>query len=77
VRCMLPQLDRKSWASRMLKMARELAGHCYRPQMIEAMPRANGFPEASEFIEQPHIRNELRNIAVRAGRRDETEHSIR
>ena len=61
----------------MMKMARELAGHGHRPQMIEAMLVANGFREAPEFIEQLHIRNELRDIALRAGRRDESERAIR
>jgi len=61
----------------MMKMARELAGHGHRPQMIEAMLVANGFREAPEFVDQPHIHNELRDIALRAGRRDETERAIR
>jgi hypothetical protein len=33
--------------------------------MIEAMLTASGHPEAAEFIDQPHIRNELRDIADR------------
>jgi hypothetical protein len=55
----------------MIKMARELAAHGHRVQMIEAMLAANGYPEAADFIDQPHILNELRDIAVRAGRREE------
>jgi len=45
--------------------------------MIEAMLAANGYPEAADFIDQPHISNELRDIALRAGRREETKRSIR
>jgi hypothetical protein len=59
----------------MLKMARELAGHGHRPQMIEAVLHANGFHEAVEFIEQPHIIRELGDIADRARRHEETEPS--
>jgi hypothetical protein len=61
----------------MLTKARELAAHGHRIQMIETVLTANGYPEAAEFIDQPHIRNELRDIALRAGRRDEIERSIR
>ena len=61
----------------MLKMARELAAHGHRAQMIESILVANGFREAPELIDQPHIRNELRDIALRAGRRDEAERSMR
>jgi hypothetical protein len=60
-----------------MKMARELASHGHRPQMIEAMLVANGFQEAQEFIHQPHIMRELRDIADRARRREETERAIR
>ncbi|MBV9393510.1 MAG: hypothetical protein JOZ84_03775 [Methylobacteriaceae bacterium] len=60
-----------------LKMARELAGRGHRPQRIEALLSANGYPEAAEFIDQPHIHHELRDIALRAGRREETESAIR
>ena len=61
----------------MLTMARELAAKGHRIQMIEAMLAANGFAEAGEFIDQPHIWNELRDIVLRAGRRDEAERSMR
>jgi hypothetical protein len=61
----------------MLKMARELASRGHRPQMIESVLAANGYPEAAEWIDMPHIRNELRDIALRAGRRDESERAIR
>ena len=61
----------------MLTMARELAAKGHRIQMIEAMLAANGYPEAAEFIDQPHIRNELKDIALRGGRREETERAIR
>ena len=43
------------------------------PQMIEAILHAKGFYEAGEFMEQPHIVRELRDIADRARRREETE----
>jgi hypothetical protein len=56
----------------MLKMARELAGHGHRPQMIEAMLAANGYPEALEFVAQPHVIKELQEIASRARQREET-----
>jgi len=31
--------------------------------MIEAVLRANGFPEAAEWIDQPNIHKELKDIA--------------
>jgi hypothetical protein len=31
--------------------------------MIETMLRANGFPEAAEWMDQPHIHKELKTIA--------------
>jgi hypothetical protein len=34
--------------------------------MVEAVLRANGFPEAAEWIDQPHIYKELKDIAERA-----------
>jgi hypothetical protein len=52
----------------MLKIARELAGHGHRLQMIEALLEANGFHEAYGFLDQPHIHNELVGIADRARR---------
>jgi hypothetical protein len=52
----------------MLKMARELARHGHRLQMIEAVLEANGFHEAYGFLNQPHIHNELLDIADRARR---------
>jgi hypothetical protein len=60
----------------MMKLARELVGHGHRPQMIETVLAVNGFPEAMEFIDQPHIMRELKDIALRAGRREDTEPSI-
>jgi hypothetical protein len=33
--------------------------------MVEAVLRANGFPEAVEWIHQPHIYKELKDIAER------------
>jgi hypothetical protein len=52
----------------MLKMARELARHGHRLQMIEAVLEANGFHEAYGFLDQPQIHNELLDIADRARR---------
>jgi hypothetical protein len=34
--------------------------------MIEAVLAANGFPEAAEWIDRPHIHKELKSIADRA-----------
>jgi hypothetical protein len=31
--------------------------------MIEAVLKANGFPEATEWIYQPHVHKELKDIA--------------
>jgi hypothetical protein len=50
----------------MLDRARELAARGHYPMMIEAVLKANGFAEADEWIDQPHIRRELRDIADRA-----------
>ena len=50
----------------MLERARELAGRGHYPMMIEAVLTANGFPEAAEWIDQPHVFNELKEIAHRA-----------
>jgi hypothetical protein len=66
-----------SGVAEMIKMARELASHGHRPQMIESVLHANGFHEAAEFVEQPHILTELREIADKARRREETERAIR
>jgi hypothetical protein len=52
----------------MLKMARELARHAHRLPMIEALLEANGFHEASVFLNQPHIHNELLEVADRVRR---------
>jgi hypothetical protein len=52
----------------MLKMARELARHGHRFQMIEAVLEANGFHEAYRFLDQPPIHNELLETADRARR---------
>jgi hypothetical protein len=32
-------------------------------QLCDAMLEANGFPEAADWIYQPHVRKELTNIA--------------
>jgi hypothetical protein len=42
----------------MLDRARELAARGHYPMMIEAVLAANGFPEAAEWIDQPHIRGQ-------------------
>jgi hypothetical protein len=34
--------------------------------MIEAVLKANGFAEAAEWIDQPHVFRELKDIADRA-----------
>jgi hypothetical protein len=52
--------------SELLEQARELAARGHYPLMIEAVLAANGFPEATEWIHQPHIHNELKNIADKA-----------
>jgi hypothetical protein len=64
-------------APSMMKLARELAGRGHRLQMIEAVLAVNGFREASEFLARSNIGRELRNIADRARRRDESERRIR
>jgi|tagenome__1003787_1003787.scaffolds.fasta_scaffold20925502_3 hypothetical protein len=75
--CMGRCMRREDRISEMMKMARELAGHGHRPQMIEAVLVANGFREAQDFIDQPHISRELRDIADRARRQEEPKRSIR
>ena len=50
----------------MLEQARESAARRHYPMMVEAVLRANGFPEAAEWIHQPHIYQELKDIAERA-----------
>jgi hypothetical protein len=47
----------------MLERARELAARGHYPLMIETMLRANGFYEAAEWMDQPHIYKELKDIA--------------
>jgi hypothetical protein len=50
----------------MLEQARELAARGHYPMMVLAVLRANGFPEAAEWIDQSHIYKELKDIAERA-----------
>jgi hypothetical protein len=50
----------------MLGRARELAGRGHYPMMIEAVLAANGFAEAAEWIHQPHVFGELKDLANRA-----------
>jgi hypothetical protein len=47
----------------MLEQARELAARGHYPLMIETVLRGSGFPEAAEWIDQPHIRKQLKDIA--------------
>jgi len=47
----------------MLEQAQELAARGHQPLMIEAVLRANGFPEAAEWVDQPHIHKELIIVA--------------
>ena len=47
----------------MLEQARELAARGHQAGMIEAVLKANGFPEAAEWIYQPHVHKELKDIA--------------
>jgi hypothetical protein len=61
-------MSRKDRVEAMLKLACELASQGHRPQMIEAMLAANGFPEAVEFIEQHHIKKGLVELADQARR---------
>ena len=49
----------------MLEEARELAGRGHYPLMIEAVLRANGFPEAAEWIDQPHTEDRDDPFGVR------------
>jgi hypothetical protein len=52
-----------------MKMARELAGHGHRLQMIAALLQANGFHQAYGFLDHPHIDNELVGTADRCAAR--------
>ena len=61
-------MQRDEQIESMLKMARELARHGHRLQMIEAVLEANGFHNAYDLLGQPHIHNELLDIADRARR---------
>ena len=47
----------------MLEQAQELAARGHQPLMIVAVLRANGFPEAAEWIDQHHTHKELKDIA--------------
>jgi hypothetical protein len=48
----------------MLEQARDLAARRHQPLMLEAVLRANGFPEAAERIDQPHIHKELKTLLI-------------
>jgi len=50
----------------MLEQARELAARGHYPTMVEIVLRVNGFPEAAEWVDQPHNYKELKDIAERA-----------
>jgi hypothetical protein len=60
---MAMRTDDKARRTSMLEQAQELAARGHQPLMIEAVLRANGFPEAAEWIDQPHIHKELKDIA--------------
>jgi thioredoxin-like negative regulator of GroEL len=51
----------------MLKMARQLAAKGHRLQMIETMLAANRFDGVASFLDQPHVQDELKDIADRSG----------
>jgi hypothetical protein len=55
----------------MLKMAHKLAGRGHPLPMIEALLKANGFPEADVFLNQPPIHRELVDIADRVRRSEQ------
>jgi hypothetical protein len=59
-------MSRKDRIEAMLKRAYELASQGHRPQMIEAILAANGFPEAAEFIGQRALQKELIELADQA-----------
>jgi hypothetical protein len=62
-------MERREKITLMLDQARELAARGHNPLMIETVLRANGFPEAAEWIEQSQIRQELKDIADGARKR--------
>jgi hypothetical protein len=72
-------MRREERIAAMLERARELARNGHRAQMIEGVLIANGFREAPEWIDQPHISRELTALADEArqggaaagGRKDE------
>jgi hypothetical protein len=59
-------MRREERIASMLDRARELAARGHQPLMIEAVLAANGFAEAAEWIDQPHIYKELKDIADKA-----------
>src|SRR4051812_38076261 len=59
-RCVETREFRPCWS------ARELATRGHYPPMIEAVLTATGFAEAAEWIDQPHVFRELKDIADRA-----------
>jgi hypothetical protein len=67
-----PIIGRQDRSVEMMKMARELASKGHRLQMIEAVLAANGYPEAADWLDQPHIIREFQDINDRARRREET-----
>jgi hypothetical protein len=52
----------------MLEVAYRLARRGHRPEMIEALLVANGFPELSDLMNQLNFRRELKAIADQARR---------
>src|SRR3954454_14184782 len=59
-RCVETREFRPCWS------ARELATRGHYPPVIEAVLTATGFAEAAEWIDQPHVFRELKDIADRA-----------
>ena len=59
----------RSAFSMLPKLPLELEGLVPSSSNGEAVLKANGFPEAAECIDQPHVRKELKNIADHLGSR--------
>jgi molybdenum cofactor biosynthesis enzyme MoaA len=64
-------LGRDDENAAMLKMARLQAAKGHRLQMIETMLAANQFRGFADFLDQPRVQDELKDIAVRLGHRPE------
>jgi hypothetical protein len=64
----LPRMHRDQRTESMMRMARELARHGHRLQMIETLLEANGFYDAYALLDQSHVHNELLQLAAGARR---------